>query len=195
MSPPKMKTTLATLIILIQVCSLQAQDLEKQTCYDNLMMTDEDGHDLINANTTLTNVISTVTTISGLILIIADSPLYPVVLGIDLANGSYLLVKSRPINLLTNIIYYSLKKVSSPEIESSKLLKRTVEKINEKSTNKITELEFATMIVQANEDRKLCSCDRLTSLREIKKEIIRTGNLEGVEKNYKVPSLKKEKLY
>ena len=186
---------LGTLMIFIQVTFAQAQDLEEQTCYDNLMMTDEYGDDLIDVHTPVTNVISTAAGISGVIFAVVSSPLVLVAAGVDGAAFSYLFAKKLPILRLRNIIYLSLKKVSSPETASSELLKKTVETINEESTKQITELEFAKMIVQANEDRKLCSCDRLTSLREIKKEIIQTGNLASVEKNYKVPSLRKQKLY
>jgi hypothetical protein len=190
-----MKVILGILIIFIQLSSLQAQDLEKQTCYDNLMMTDDYGDYLIDVHTPVTNIISGMTAISGVILAVISSPLVLVASAVEGANMSYLLSKKMPINWLRSIIYFSLKKVSSPDTESSKLLKRTVEKINEKSTNQITELEFAKMIVQANEERKLCSCDRLTSLREIKKEIIRNGDIKDVVQNYKVPSLRKNKLY
>lgn len=189
------KLILTTALMFIQLCSILAQDLEKQTCYDNLMMTDEDGNYLINANSTATNVVSGLTSLTGLILGFTTSPLMVIPAAVEGVNLSYLITKKTPIKRLRSIIYLSLKKVSSPDIESEKLLKKTVEKINKESTKQISELEFATIIAEANEDRKLCSCDRLTSLQEIRKEIVRTGSLEDVEKNYKVPSLRKEKLY
>jgi len=162
-----------TLIVLISNMAY-AQSYEKRSCYDDLMY--EDGTSNTTDNIGLTSGMFT----AGMIL--AQSPLVIIPASVAVGNFIYTQVKGGQINRVMRIIEQSENKINNPESETSKLLARTVRKINRKSTEQITELEFARMIDKANKERTLCAGGDLLTIAKMKRKMKNEGTLFGEER-------------
>lgn len=159
-----------TIILLsLLITSAFAQSYQIRSCYDDLLYSD-------GSNKTADTIGHT----AGLLtsgLAIAGSPLAAVSGTVMLTAYGVSYIKSGQENRLMKLIEQAEDKVDNPGAKTGKLLKRTVKKINRRIDVPVSELEFAKMMVKANEDRTLCMGQDFMSISQIKKQAKRTDDL------------------
>lgn len=159
-----------TIIVLaLLISSAFAQSNQVRSCYDDLLYSD-------GSNKTA----ETIGHSAGLLtsgLAIAGSPLAAVSGTVMLTAYGISYIKMGQENRLMKLIEQAEDKVDNPGAKTGKLLKRTVKKINKRIDVPVSELDFAKMIVKANEDRTLCIGQDFMSISQIKRQAKRTDDL------------------
>jgi hypothetical protein len=165
--------TLIALALLITTAFAQSNPV--RTCYDDLLYPD-------GGNKTADNIGH----VAGLFtsgLAIAGSPFAAIPATVMLTAYGISYVEQGKENRLMKLIEQAQDKVDNPGAKTGSLLKRTVRKINKRVDTPVSELDFAKLIKQANEDRTLCMGAEFMNIAKIKRQAKRSDDLAFLDRN------------